>query len=123
MSHSFGGSPGGMMSHSFSGSPGGTMSHSFSGNPGGMMNHSFSAAAPSFSRGSMVAMGHDHDRDFGRRFDRDHDFDRDHFRRFFPAFAFGFGFNNYPDIDYDCYVVRRVWTPFGLRVRRFWVCE
>jgi hypothetical protein len=68
-----------------------------------------------------------HDRDFGRRFDRDHDFDRDRDRFRFRRFFFPrVGFDVYSDIDVypyeDCYVVRKVWTRFGLRLHRIWVC-
>jgi hypothetical protein len=47
-----------------------------------------------------------------------------HGRGFGPGFAFGFG-GPYYDYGYDdggCYVVRRVPTRFGWRLRRVWVC-
>jgi hypothetical protein len=46
-----------------------------------------------------------------------------------PAISFGFGapYSSYGyDYDYDygpgCYRVHRVWTPWGWRLRRAWVC-
>jgi hypothetical protein len=93
----------------------------------GTFSRSFAVGGPSNNRFSMMGHDRDHDRDFGRRFDRDHDFDRDRdrfrFRRFFPTIAFGF--NTYSDDSYndDCFVLQRVWTRHGLRLRRIWVCD
>jgi len=75
-----------------------------------------------FARGNMMTMRHDRD------FARDRDFDRDHdrfrFHRFFPRFAFGF--NTFADVDAPvfegCLSLHRVWTRFGWRLRRVWVC-
>ena len=46
-----------------------------------------------------------------------------------PGFAFGFGVPGpYYDYDYDsgyapsCYRVERVYTPWGVRIHRVWVC-
>jgi hypothetical protein len=41
---------------------------------------------------------------------------RHHRFRFFP------GFYAASYIDDDCYFARRVWTPWGWRWRRVWVC-
>jgi uncharacterized membrane protein len=46
-----------------------------------------------------------------------------------PGISFGFGVSPYSAYDYDygdygpgCYRVHRVWTPWGPRLRRMWVC-
>jgi hypothetical protein len=130
--HGGGGGGGGGISHGGGGigggGPGGGISHGGPG-PGSMISHGGGpGVGTGFSSGTRSNVATLHDRDFGRRFDRDHDFDRgrdrdrDRFRRFFP----GFGFDTYSDIDVypyeDCYVLHRVWTRFGLRLRRIWVC-
>jgi hypothetical protein len=80
---------------------------------------------PGNNRIGMMGMRHDHDHDFGRH-DRDHDFDHDRFRFrhrfFFPSFAVGIDTYTYPYDNEDCWVVQRVWTHHGLRLRRIWVC-
>ena len=95
----------------FHGGSGGAMA----GHGGGAVVHSGSLA-----RGNMTAVRHDRD------FARDRDFDRDHdrfrFHRFFPAFAFGFNtFVDAPIVE-GCLSLHRVWTRFGWRLRRVWVC-
>ena len=122
MGHGGGGGGGGaMMGHAGGGGGGVMMGH---GGGGAMMGRGGGAVIHDggFARGNMMAMRHD--RDFGR----DHHFDRDHdrfrFRRFFPGFAFGF--DTYADVGApyfeDCFVLHRVWTRFGWRLRRAWVC-
>jgi hypothetical protein len=43
-----------------------------------------------------------------------------------PGISFGFGVSPYSAYDYDygpdCYRVQRVWTQWGPRLRRVWVC-
>jgi hypothetical protein len=44
----------------------------------------------------------------------------------FHGGSFGPGFGVYPydyGYDYECYQLRRVHTPHGLRWRRVWVCD
>jgi hypothetical protein len=42
-----------------------------------------------------------------------------------PAFSFGFAapYAYDYDSDYGCYAMRRVWTPFGWRWHRVYVCN
>jgi hypothetical protein len=48
-----------------------------------------------------------------------HHFAFRHHHRFHNRFAFvGVPYAS----DYDCFVVRRVWTPWGWSWRRIWVC-
>ena len=49
-------------------------------------------------------------------FPRDRFFFRHRFRRF-PGFFVASSFD-----DYGCFIPRRVWTPWGWRWRRIWVC-
>jgi hypothetical protein len=70
------------------------------------------------STGALAAPHGDH---FGGRFDGGH------FGHFGggPGFSFGFGVSpGYAyDYDYDgCYRLHRVWTPWGWRLRRVYVC-
>jgi hypothetical protein len=79
------------------------------------------AVSGGLARGNMIATGP------GWGFHHDH-FDHDHhrffrFHRFFPAFALGYSYSDYEYPSYeDCYVVQRVWTHYGWRLRRVWVC-
>ncbi len=51
----------------------------------------------------------------------DHDRFRHHHHRFFRN---GFGFSSFAFAGDDgCYAPRRVWTPWGWRWRRIWVCD
>jgi hypothetical protein len=49
-----------------------------------------------------------------------------HFRHFWggPRFAFGFGAGPWSSYAFagSCSRVHRIWTPFGWRWRRVWVC-
>ena len=42
--------------------------------------------------------------------------------RFYPLYAAGIGLGLYGAYDYGCYRTVRVFTPYGLRWRRVWVC-
>jgi hypothetical protein len=100
---------------------GGMMGGGFHG--GAMMGGGFHGG---FARSAMMGR-----HDFGR-FDRDdHRFDRDdrffrfhrfvRFHRFFPVFAAGFPVFADATVG-SCFVVHRVWTHWGWRLRRIWVC-
>jgi hypothetical protein len=76
------------------------------------------AAGATLAIGASAAVAEPHFGHFGEH----------HFGGHFGGPVFGFSFGAAPyaydrDYGYGCYQVRRVWTPYGWRVHRVYVCD